>query len=108
MTICSQTPSIRPSSGLTSTSFERAPAPSKSFVRGKSGFVPFWPGGLEDPVLATDVSELGNDTKGLRTVAPGLSRGLRLPGDAAEDEDILALENIRNGENVDQPVSHIS
>lgn len=75
--------------GLTSTSIDRAPGPTKNFVRGKSGFVPFWPGGLESLAGVTeDVAEKSGQVKGLRTVAPGLSRGLRLPGEA-EDLDMV-------------------
>lgn len=58
-------------------------------MRGKSGFVPFWPGGLENLAGVTeDVAEKSGQVKGLRTVAPGLSRGLRLPGDE-EDPDVV-------------------
>lgn len=56
--------------------------------------MPFWPGGLED-VLADDLegkkSESG-DAKGLRTVAPGFSRGLRLAEEAVGDEEIIPVE----------------
>lgn len=74
---------------MTSTSIDRAPGPTKNFVRGKSGFVPFWPGGLESLAGVTeDVVEKSGQVKGLRTVAPGLSRGLRLPGEI-EDPDVV-------------------
>ncbi|KAJ3535718.1 hypothetical protein NMY22_g6357 [Coprinellus aureogranulatus] len=77
-----EVPNPRKASGLTSTSLDRAPAPSKNFVRGKSGYVPFLPGGLEElSVEALSSQTLDRSTKGLRTVAPGLSRGLRLPGE---------------------------
>ncbi|KAI0095241.1 antiviral helicase [Irpex rosettiformis] len=78
----------RISTGLTSTSVDRAPAPSSNFVRGKSGYVPFWPGGLDD--IAKDVSalkELDESSKGLKSIPPGFARGLRLPGDPDEGED---------------------
>ncbi|GLB35762.1 putative DSHCT [Lyophyllum shimeji] len=89
-------PSPRASTGQTSTSLDRAPAPSKTFVRGKSGHVPFWPGGLEDPLAVLhDADAAGPHTKGLRTIAPGLSRGLRLPGAEIEDEDLMALEDLQ-------------
>lgn len=82
-----QVPNPRPSSGLTSTSIDRAPGPSNNFVRGKSGYVPFWPGGLEDvakdPVSITDLNET---SEGLKTIPPGFGRGLRFPGDDTEDE----------------------
>ncbi|KIP11764.1 hypothetical protein PHLGIDRAFT_99229 [Phlebiopsis gigantea 11061_1 CR5-6] len=74
------------SSGLTSTSLYRAPAPSTNFVRGKAGFVPFWPGGLdvaiEDPVAIRDLDE---NSKGLKRVPPGFSRGLRFPDETTEE-----------------------
>ncbi|KZT27539.1 antiviral helicase [Neolentinus lepideus HHB14362 ss-1] len=82
-----EAPTTRLSTGLTSTSLERAPAPSKSFVRGKSGYVPFWPGGLDEALKeSSDVIELDKSVKGLRTIPPGFTRGLRLPGDEPEDE----------------------
>ncbi|KAG6873825.1 hypothetical protein C0995_010437 [Termitomyces sp. Mi166 len=89
-----EVPNPRVATGLTSTSLDRAPAPSKSFVRGKSGYVPFWPGGLEDPLVNTNEESNGRGTKGLRTIAPGLSRGLRLSGDEIEDKDLIALDDL--------------
>ncbi|THV06548.1 ATP-dependent RNA helicase [Dendrothele bispora CBS 962.96] len=91
-----ETPNAALSSGLNSTSLERAPGPSQNFVRGKSGYVPFWPGGLDD-VLTDPALSFNLDTgrKGLRTVPPGFSRGLRLPGEDSEDADILALDDVR-------------
>jgi antiviral helicase SKI2 len=90
------------SSGLTSTSLTRAPAPATSFVRGKSGYVPFWPGGLEDPLVQNgDLSV----AKGLRTVAPGLSRGLRLPGESVDDDELMALEELQGSNHLDDAVS---
>ena len=79
-------------SGVASTSLERAPGPSTSFVRGKSGHVPFWPGGLDDVLLSSDAVDVGDIKKGLRTVPPGLSRGLRLPGDDTEETGLLELD----------------
>ncbi|PFH52329.1 hypothetical protein AMATHDRAFT_57402 [Amanita thiersii Skay4041] len=77
-----EAPVRRVPTGLTSTSMDRAPGPSRNFVRGKSGYVPFWPGGLESPASNTTGAELA-DILGqeLRTVPPGFRRGLRLPGD---------------------------
>ncbi|EKM61427.1 uncharacterized protein PHACADRAFT_156677 [Phanerochaete carnosa HHB-10118-sp] len=75
-------------SGLTSTSLDRAPAPSTNFVRGKTGFVPFWPGGLEEVTKdAISIKDLDENTKGLKRIPPGFSRGLRLPGDTDDTED---------------------
>ncbi|KAJ3556495.1 hypothetical protein NM688_g1996 [Phlebia brevispora] len=85
--------------GLTSTSLDRAPGPSNNFVRGKSGYVPFWPGGMEDIQKdVIDIQDLHENAKGLKTVPPGFSRGLRLPGDNTESDEEL-LSDL-------QPVSH--
>ena len=80
------------STGLTSTSLDRAPGPSNNFVRGKSGYVPFWPGGMDDIHKdGISIHDLDETAKGLKTIAPGLSRGLRLPGDETESgEDLLS------------------
>jgi antiviral helicase SKI2 len=70
--------------GLTSTSSDRRPAPTSNFVRGKSGYAPFWPGGLDSLVAKpndTGAKEGVAVTKGLRTIPPGLKRGLRLPAE---------------------------
>ncbi|KAJ3879674.1 antiviral helicase [Lentinula edodes] len=88
-----ETPQANISNGLTSTSLDRAPGPSKNFVRGKSGYVPFWPGGLDvlsDPAISL---ELEDGQKGLRKIPPGFTRGLRLPGDDPDD-DLLALDGL--------------
>lgn len=56
--------------------------------------MPFWPGGLED-VLADDPEgkkSESRDVKGLRTVPPGFSRGLRLAEEAVGDEEIIPVE----------------
>ncbi|OCH88756.1 antiviral helicase [Obba rivulosa] len=90
-----EVPNPRVATALTSTSIERAPGPSSSFVRGKSGHVPFWPGGLEGILKAPEaLIELHEDNRRLRTVAPGLSRGLRLPGDESEDTALADLGQI--------------
>jgi antiviral helicase SKI2 len=54
--------------------------------------VPFWPGGLDEAVLDPD-GEAGSThgKEGLRTVPPGFSRGLRLPGHEIEDESLLYM-----------------
>lgn len=91
-----ETPTAKKSSGLTSTAVDRAPAPSKNFVRGKSGYVPFLPGGLDDvPVDVLASANIDASTRGLRTVAPGMSRGMRLPGEPIPD-DLLDLEDADN------------
>ncbi|KAJ7687413.1 translation repressor [Mycena rosella] len=84
-------PNTRASNGLTSTSMDRAPGPTKNFVRGRSGYVPFWPGGLEDAAISGIV---GSHSKaGLKTIPPGFTRGLHLADDA--DDALLSLDNVR-------------
>lgn len=93
----------RISSGLTSTSLDRAPGPSSNFVRGKAGYVPFWPGGLEDVAAESKaIDSLSENSKGLRKVAPGLTRGLRLPEDDTEE----ALDDLEDLSQVDGQPSH--
>jgi hypothetical protein len=71
------------------------PGPGTGFVRGKSGYVPFWPGGLDDVLIERgDLSAPTKGIKGLRTVPPGFSRGFHLPGDEVEDESLLALDEM--------------
>ncbi|KAG2149531.1 ATP-dependent RNA helicase [Suillus cothurnatus] len=87
-----ETPNAPISTALTSTSMDRAPAPVANFVRGKSGYVPFKPGGLDDVILAAkQTTEV--PIKGLRSVLPGFSRGLRLSGDDPEDEALTSLDD---------------
>lgn len=52
--------------------------------------MPFWPGGFDDAVI--EIATPGSDNKDFRTVAPGLPRGLRLPGDPIEDEELVAID----------------
>lgn len=86
-----QIPNTRASTGLTSTSLDRTPGPTKNFVRGRSGYVPFWPGGLEDAAISVNP---GSQSKaGLKTIPPGFTRGLHLMEDA--DESLLALDGVR-------------
>ncbi|EGO31119.1 ATP-dependent RNA helicase [Serpula lacrymans var. lacrymans S7.9] len=94
-----ETPNPHVSTGLTSTSMDRAPGPSKNFVRGKSGHVPFWPGGLEDVISSSGNSSI-ESAKGLRTVPPGFTRGLRLPGDDFEDEALAQFDEKINAEGI--------
>lgn len=65
-------------------------------MRGKSGHVPFWPGGLDD-VLPSSLNLDRPDAKGLRTIPPGFSRGLRLPGEEIEDQTLADLEGLHVG-----------
>ncbi|KAF8910025.1 ATP-dependent RNA helicase [Gymnopilus junonius] len=88
-----ETPSVHLATGSTSTSLTRAPGPSKNFVRGKSGYVPFWPGGFEDGSIELSNGKVPEETlKGLKTVPPGFQRGLHLPGDTIEVEELVAIE----------------
>lgn len=74
-------------------------------MRGKSGNSPFLPGGLDDIVKAGGVrgevssSGIGNTTerhKNWLTVAPGLSRGLRLPKNVERDGEIVEDLNVHD------------
>ncbi|OBZ78640.1 hypothetical protein A0H81_01271 [Grifola frondosa] len=79
--------------GLTSTSLDRAPGPSHSFVRGKSGYVPFWPGGLDEALKESSaINDFHEGSAGLRVTPPGFTRGLRFPGDDSEDLAIMELD----------------
>lgn len=84
LTSCCQVVNPPSQTGLTSTSSDRQPAPGANFVRGKSGYSPFWPGGLDAIVTKSDDGcSIGSasEARGLRTVPPGLKRGLRLSTD---------------------------
>jgi hypothetical protein len=71
------------SSGLTSTSLDRAPAPRTNFVRGKSSYVAYKPGGLDDVL---DGSQSNRSLHEASPLPPGLSRRMHFPGEKlAED-----------------------
>ncbi|KAF9444604.1 ATP-dependent RNA helicase [Macrolepiota fuliginosa MF-IS2] len=96
-----ETPNKRNTTGLTSTSINRAPAPAQNFVRGKSGYVPFLPGGL-DGIISPLSGGQSSDNKQFRKVVPGLGRGLKLPGD--EEDEILDIDlNETDGEKEEPP-----
>ena len=51
--------------------------------------MPFWPGGMEDPgsgIPEELEDELVAEGKGIRTIPPGFTRGLQLPGEGGDDE----------------------
>jgi len=100
-----QTPTARLPSALTSTSLTRAPAPSKNFVRGKTGFVPFLPGGLDAALGESDAFD--PRAEGVRLVPPGFVRGLRLPGDEDIDEEFVNFEYTEQLRNPTQEVGHV-
>ncbi|EST10011.1 rRNA-processing arch domain protein [Kalmanozyma brasiliensis GHG001] len=90
-----------------SASMARKPATSSNFVRGKSAYVPFAPGGLENEVMkdadgtegddedlsetirsqVADMEETLSSGRGLRSKAPGLSRGFIDPSEEVLDDD---------------------
>lgn len=97
-----------------SASMMRKPATSSNFVRGKSAYVPFAPGGLESEVMknpdgserdaedlsdtirsqVADMEETLSSGRGLRTKAPGLSRSFIDPTEESldDEEDTEAVE----------------
>lgn len=77
---------------------KRAPAAPSSFVRGKSGQAPFWPGGLDESL---GLDEDAVDRKGaneLQSIPPGFTRGMRLPGEEDESELLDDLQQGRSHE----------
>lgn len=59
--------------------------------------MPFWPGGLEDTSSSVPEELEGEfvaERKGIRTIPPGFTRGLRLPGEEDEAE-LDGLDGIR-------------
>lgn len=84
-----------------STSMQRAPADSSSFIRGKTGHFPFAPGSLrlglhldedsdeeQDGGGVVDAFEKGLELSrgGIQTIPPGFERGLDFDGDAEAEE----------------------
>lgn len=104
-----------------SASMARKPATSCNFVRGKSAYVPFAPGGLENEVMkdvdgaeqdVEDVSdtirsqvagmeETLSSGRGLRSKAPGLSRAFVDPSEDDLDDDQDADEVTNASQAVD-------
>jgi antiviral helicase SKI2 len=81
---------------------DRAPGAIGAFVRGKSGYIPFQPGGLDEVLLSSTQSGISEESvKGLRTIPPGFLRGLRLAGEEPEDEVLTALGKSPSSENVE-------
>jgi hypothetical protein len=72
---------------------QRAPAAPNSFVRGKTGQVPFWPGGLDESLGLDEDAADRQGPHGLQTIPPGFTRGLRLPGEVDESDLPDALEH---------------
>jgi len=90
---------------------DRAPGPASAFVRGKSGYVPFRPGGLDEVLLSSTQASISEESaKGLRAIPPGFSRGLRLAGEEpSEDETLTAFEeSLPSADGVLVPVLMIS
>jgi antiviral helicase SKI2 len=84
---------------------DRAPGSKKDFVRGKSGGVPFWPGGMENVLSnGTGIKLDEMSHKGLKTVPPGFKRGLRLTGEEIDESELLAFDSISVNEPEDQKV----
>ena len=68
-------------------------------MRGKAGNVPFWPGGLEDASSGIPDDQLEGELlaegKGIRTVPPGFSRGLRLSGEGEDEAGLDGLDRVQ-------------
>lgn len=92
-----------------STSLLRKPASRADFVRGKAGFFPFSPGGIDIGSVneraeelelkeALEEERIGSD--GLLRVAPGLSRGLNFEkeGEATDEQMHVKEENFQFGD----------
>lgn len=97
--------------GLTSTSSDRQPAPGANFVRGKSGYSPFWPGGLDAIVTKSDdggSKGSASEGRGLRTVPPGLKRGLRLSTDKDRESTFSEQYNLDGDESTTESLVVIS
>lgn len=67
--------------------------------------MPFWPGGLEDASSGIP-EELENGSvakgKGIRTIPPGFTRGLRLPGEGEDEAGLNELDRIQKHQAVGQ------
>jgi len=80
----------RSADSKSSTSMSRAPADHSTFIRGKSGYFPFAPGGLatsESSGLKETADIIENMEKGfeltsggIQTIPPGFERGLDFSG----------------------------
>ncbi|KAJ8102318.1 NUC185 domain-containing protein [Lipomyces tetrasporus] len=82
-----------------SSSFARQPAPKSDFVRGRAGFVPFAPGGLDGIASASSSLEgigiggiVKRDENGLLNTAPGLPRGMNVTDDGRQKDNLEDLE----------------
>ncbi|KAK9326051.1 NUC185 domain-containing protein [Lipomyces orientalis] len=82
-----------------SSSFARQPAPKSDFVRGRAGFVPFAPGGLDGIASASASLEgigiggiVKRDENGLLNTAPGLPRGMNITDDRRQKDNLDDLE----------------
>ncbi|KAF9187392.1 hypothetical protein BGZ50_001970 [Haplosporangium sp. Z 11] len=114
-----------------STSFSRAPGKRTDFVRGKAGYFPFTPGGLDVEeikgasileaerdalgmddvdIAKTIVENLSLDSEELLTVPPGFSRGMFSDQDVDAQADAennksnakFSIEDILAGQDVDE------
>ncbi|ANB12673.1 SKI complex RNA helicase subunit SKI2 [Sugiyamaella lignohabitans] len=62
------------------------------FVRGRAGFMPFAPGGIDTPEIPESNLILHRDADGLFDIPPGFSRGLKNEGVGVEAEDVGVLK----------------
>ncbi|KAA8896400.1 hypothetical protein TRICI_006895 [Trichomonascus ciferrii] len=75
------------SNSKNSLSLNRETGSRLDFVRGRAGFMPFAPGGVEmDEVSQPDKYTLHRDSQGVFDIPPGLSRGLQTGASVSNEE----------------------
>ena len=88
-----------------STSLLRKPATKAEMVRGKAGFFPFAPGGLDAAYSTSEEIEKEElkledriDADGLLSVAPGFRKGLRFKAEAVQEEEEDVPDDFKFGD----------
>ncbi|GAA97301.1 uncharacterized protein L969DRAFT_91853 [Mixia osmundae IAM 14324] len=82
--------------GSISSSLQRAPADHSQFIRGKSAYFPFAPGGIDavrsiepvsvDQLLKNAEQRFSLDSGGIRTIPPGFERGVHFDDETAAED----------------------
>ncbi|KAK9447631.1 NUC185 domain-containing protein [Limtongia smithiae] len=108
--------SLADANAKNSSSFARLPSSKSDFVLGKSGFMPFTPGGLDKIQAGSSRVEIGNggivkrDENGLLNTAPGLPRGMTLTAGNDVTESLAQLETSyeTNNEDLEQEPAQVA